>query len=70
MIARVISEPALVMTFPGLSVITTVVFSAMVSPAVPPDGWTLNASVEALAERMLNPEETALVSPVLEKVRV
>ena len=44
--------------------------SAEVSPAVPPWGWTLNASVEALAERMLNPGVTALVSPVLERVRV
>ena len=70
MIVRVISEPALVMTFPGLSVITTVVFSAVVSPAVPPGGWMLNTSAEALVERMLNPEVTALVSPVLERVNV
>ena len=68
--ARVMSELASVTTLPRLSVITTVVFNADASPAVPPVGWTLNASAEALAERMLNSEVTALVSPVLERVSV
>ena len=69
-IASVISELASVTTFPRLSVITTVVLSADVFPAVPSCGWMLNASAEALAERMLNAEVTALVSPVLERVSV
>ena len=68
--ATVMSELASVTTFPRSSVMTTVEFSAEVSPAVPPEGWTLNASAEALAERMLNSEVTALVSPLLKRVRV
>ena len=68
--ATVMSELAAVTTFPRLSVMTTVVLSAEVSPAVPPEGWTLNASAEALAERMLNSEVTALVRSLLERVRV
>jgi len=69
-IARVMSELASVTVLPRLSIITTVVLSAEISPAVPPGDWTLNASAEALADKMLNPEVTALVSPVLESVRV
>jgi len=68
--ARVMSELASVTVLPRLSIITTVVLTAESSPAVPPVGWTLNASAEALAERMLNPEVTALVSPLLERVSV
>jgi hypothetical protein len=68
--ARVMSELASVTVLPRLSIITTVVFSAEISPAVPPGGWTLNASPEALADKMLNSEVTALVSPLLERVRV
>ena len=68
--ATVTSELASVTTFPRLSVMTTVEFSAEVSPAVPPEGWTLNASAEALAERMLNSEVIVLVSPLLERVSV
>ena len=66
----VMSELAPVTTFPRLSVMTTVEFSAEVSPAAPPVGSTLNASAEALAERMLNSEVTALVRSLLERVRV
>ena len=68
--AMVMSELASVTTFPRLSVMTTVEFSAEVSPAVPPVGWTLNASAEALAERMLNSEVAALARSLLERVKV
>ena len=68
--ATVMSELASVTTFPRLSVMTTVVLSAEVFPAVPPEGWTLNASAEALAERMLNSEVTPLVSSLFERVSV
>ena len=68
--ASVMSALASVTVLPRLSVITTVVFSEEASPAVPPVGWTLNPSAEAFAERMLNSEVIALVSPLLERVSV
>ena len=66
----VISNTASVTTLPKESVTATDGLSADVSPAVPPAGSTEKVRESAFEGMMSNVEETTLVSPEPEKVRV
>src|SRR6185369_9804366 len=61
--ATVMLAVELVTVLPNVSCTATCTAGAMATPAVALVGWTMNASLEAAAGLMLNPDEVAPVRP-------